>query len=152
MIWSVKRCTADDAAYATFITDQNILCQFNSSWCTRVRRDDLLTIQVDGDKGSAVAGLRKCWIQDDSFTPKPVWNPDIVQPINFYDSWQEMPDNKEYDNAFKIQWELFLKHLVTDEPFPYTLIEGAKGVQLAELGLQSWAERRWLEVPDLEQA
>ena len=143
------KCTADDAAYATFITDQDILCQFNSSWCTRVRRDDLLTIQVDGDKGSAVAGLRKCWIQDDSFTPKPVWNPDIVQPINFYDSWQEMPDNKEYDNAFKIQWELFLKHVAFDEPYTWGLEEGVKGIQLAEVGLQSAAEGRMIELEKL---
>jgi len=143
------KCTADDAAYATFITDQNILCQFNSSWCTRVRRDDLLTIQVDGDKGSAVAGLRKCWIQDDSFTPKPVWNPDIVQPINFYDSWQEMPDNKEYDNAFKIQWELFLKYVAFDEAYTWGLEEGVKGIQLAEVGLQSAAEGKMLELEKL---
>jgi hypothetical protein len=36
------------------------------------------------------------------------------------------------------------------EQFPYDLLEGAKGVQLAELGLRSWRERRWLEVPALE--
>ena len=146
---NVFDCTADDAAYATFITDQNILCQFNSSWCTRVRRDDLLTIQVDGDRGSAVAGLRKCWIQGDAFTPKPVWNPDIVQPINFFDSWQEMPDNQEYDNAFKIQWELFLKHVAFDEPYTWGLEEGVKGIQLAEVGLQSAAEGRVIELEKL---
>lgn len=143
------KCTADDAAYATFITDRDILCQFNSSWCTRVRRDDLLTIQVDGDKGSAVAGLRKCWIQGDSFTPKPVWNPDIVQPIDFYASWQEMPDNREYDNAFKIQWELFLKHVAFDAPYSWGLEEGVKGIQLAEAGLQSAAEGRMLTLENL---
>ena len=142
-------CTADDAAYATFITDQDIICQFNSSWCTRVRRDDLLTIQVDGDKGSAIAGLRKCWIQDDSFTPKPVWNPDIEQPINFYNSWQEMPDNKEYDNAFKIQWELFLKHVAFDEPYIWGLEEGVKGIQLAEAGLQSAEKGKIIELEKL---
>ncbi|MBE7463871.1 MAG: Gfo/Idh/MocA family oxidoreductase [Planctomycetes bacterium] len=142
-------CTSDDAAYATFLTEKGILCHFNSSWCVRVRRDDLLTVQVDGEKGSAVAGLRKCWVQHDSFTPKPVWNPDIDQPINFYSSWEEMPSNREYDNAFKIQWEMFLRHLVKDEPFRWGLLEGAKGVQLAELGLQSWEKRAWLDVPPL---
>ncbi len=142
-------CTADDAAYATFELDNEVICHFNSSWAVRVRWDDLLTLQVDGTKGSAVAGLRDCVVQPDSFTPKPIWNPDIDSPIDFYETWQRMPSNQIYDNAFKVQWELFLKHVVLDEPFPWNLREGAKGVQLAELGLQAWRERRWLDVPDL---
>ncbi|MEM6337110.1 MAG: Gfo/Idh/MocA family oxidoreductase [Bacteroidota bacterium] len=142
--------TADDAAFATFELDGGVIAQFNSSWVTRVRRDDLLTVQVDGTRGSAVAGLRECWVQPAGATPKPVWNPDIPQPINFYDSWLHVPNQVQYDNAFKIQWELFLKHLVADHPFKYNLLEGAKGVQLAELGLQSWAERKWLDVPALD--
>ena len=142
-------CTADDAAYAIFELKSGVPVQFNSSWCVRVRRDDLLTIQVDGTDGSAVAGLRHCRVQQDAFTPRPVWNPDIDQPINFYDRWEEMPTNVAYDNAFKVQWELFLRHIVKDEPFRWSLLEAAKGVQLAELGLQSWHERRWVDVPEL---
>ena len=141
--------TADDAAYAIFELEGDIVAQFNSSWCTRVRRDDLLTIQVDGTHGSAVAGLRECWIQPYGATPKPVWNPDIPQPIPFFESWQQMPEQEPFDNAFKVQWELFLRHVVLDEPFPWDLRAGAKGVQLAELGLQSWAERRVVDVPGL---
>ena len=143
-------CTADDSAYATFELEGRVIAHFNSSWCVRVRRDDLLTIQVDGTRGSAVAGLRHCWIQPYGGTPRPVWNPDIDQPLNFFDGWQKMPHHENYDNAFKTQWELFLLHLVKDRPFPWTLREGAKGVQLAELGLTSWAERRWVEVPPIE--
>ena len=141
--------TADDAAYATFELEGDVIAHFNSSWCTRVRRDDLLTLQVDGTKGSAVAGLRDCRIQSFGATPKPIWNPDIDQPIDFYGGWQEMPDQVEYDNAFKAQWELFLRHLVLDEPFEWDLREGAKGVQLAELGLDSWNKRAWVDVPEL---
>ena len=142
-------CTADDAAYATFVTDQDIICHFNSSWCVRVRRDDLVTLQVDGTHGSAVAGLRECVTQHAANTPKPVWNPDISSPIDYQAGWTPVPTNLDYDNAFKVQWELFLRHLVLDEPFPWKLKEGAKGVQLAELGIQSWEERRWLDVPEL---
>ncbi|GMV92629.1 MAG: oxidoreductase [Candidatus Hydrogenedentota bacterium] len=142
-------CDTDDSAYGTFTTDQNIVCQFNSSWCTRVRRDDLVTFHVDGSKGSAVAGLRECWIQPDASTPKPVWNPDIENPIDFRAGWEKMPSNTVYDNAFKVQWELFLRHVVLDESFRWDLKEGAKGVQLAELGLLSWKERRWVDVPAL---
>jgi predicted dehydrogenase len=141
--------TADDSAYAMFLLEDGTTCQFNSSWCTRVRRDDLLTVQVDGTKGSAVAGLREVMVQSAAETPKPVWNPDIPQPIDFYAGWQPVPNNIDYDNAFKIQWELFLRHVALDEPFRWSLREGAKGVQLAELGMQSWREKRWVDVPQL---
>ncbi|NBD38990.1 MAG: Gfo/Idh/MocA family oxidoreductase [Verrucomicrobia bacterium] len=143
------RCTADDSAYSTFELEGGIVAHFNSSWVTRVRRDDLLTMQVDGTHGSAVAGLRTCRVQHYGTTPKPVWNPDIEQPIDFFDGWQEVPDQEPYDNAFKVQWEMFLKHIAVDAPFPWSLREGAKGVQLAELGLQSWEKRAWVPVPEL---
>lgn len=141
--------TADDSAYATFELDNGVICHFNSSWNVRVRRDDLLTMQVDGTKGSAVVGLRKCWIQSMAATPKAVWNPDIDSPIDFHAGWQEVPDTTVYDNAFKIQWELFLRHVALDEPFIFTLREGAKGVQLAEKGIESWKKRCWVNLPPL---
>ena len=123
--------------------------QFNSSWCVRVRRDDLLTLQVDGTNGSAVAGLRDCWTQHYGDTPRPVWNPDIDSPLDIFDGWQKVPEQDTYDNAFKVQWELFLRHVVKDEPFRWTLLEGAKGVQLAEKGIESWQKRAWVQIPDL---
>jgi predicted dehydrogenase len=143
------KCTADDAAYATFELEGDIVAHFNSSWVTRVDRDDLLTLHVDGTHGSAVAGLRGCKIQHYGSTPKPTWNPDIDQPIKFRDGWQEVPVQEDYDNAFKVQWEMFLRHVVLDEPFRWTLREGAKGVQLAELGLKSWEKRAWVDVPSI---
>ena len=139
-------CTADDSAYAIFVLKNGITCQFNSSWVTRVRRDDLLTVQVDGTHGSAVAGLRECWVQSLASTPKPVWNPDIAQPIQFFESWQKLPSATEFDNAFKIQWELFLRHFVGDAEFPWSLRSGAAGVELAEAGETSVRERRWVDI------
>ncbi|HEV7867063.1 MAG TPA: Gfo/Idh/MocA family oxidoreductase [Chthoniobacteraceae bacterium] len=144
------RCTADDSAYATFELENGVIANFNSSWCVRVRRDDLLTLQVDGTKGSAIAGLRDCTVQHSSATPRCTWNPDIDSPIRYHDGWNRVPDWQASENAFKAQWELFLRHVVANEPFPWTLLEGAKGVQLAELGLQSWEKRAWVEVPELE--
>jgi len=143
------RATADDAAYASFELEGGAIAHFNSAWTVRVRRDDLLTLQVDGTRGSAVAGLRRCWTQSLDETPKPVWNPDIPQPINFFEGWKEVPDDAGWDNAFKAQWELFLKHVAGEGPFRWGLMEGAKGVQLAELGLKSWRQRKWLNVPAL---
>ncbi len=143
-------CTAEDAAYGTFELENGVICQFNSSWAVRVRRDDLFTMQVDGTKGTAVAGLRECWLQDEPMTPKPVWNPDIPSPIDYYENWTKMPTRDVSENAFKVQWELFLKHVAQDDPFRWDLLEGAKGVQLAELGMKSWKERRWLDLPALD--
>ena len=143
------KATADDAAYASFKLKDGVIAHFNSSWDVRVRRDDLLTLQVDGTEGSAVAGLRRCFTQSYAETPKPVWNPDIPQPIDFFAGWKEMPD-EGYDNAFKAQWELFLKHVAGEVPFRWGLLEGAKGVQLAELGLKSWRKKKWLDVPRLK--
>jgi predicted dehydrogenase len=144
------KADTDDAAYATFELEGGIVAQINSSWTTRVRRDDLVTFHVDGTHGSAVAGLHKCWTQHRVNTPKPVWNPDQPQTMNFFADWEEVPDNWPADNGFKVQWEIFLRHVAEDAPWEYGLEAGAKGVQLAELGLKSWAERRWLDVPKLE--
>ncbi len=143
-------CTADDAAYGTFELEGGIIAQVNSSWAVRVDRDDLLTIQVDGTEGSAVAGLRDCKTQHRVNTPKAVWNPDIENPHDFTAQWEKVPANQEFDNAFKIQWEKFLKHVVADEAFPWDLLEGAKGTQLSDLGLKSSKERCWIDVPELK--
>jgi predicted dehydrogenase len=116
----------------------------------RVRRDDLVTFQVDGTHGSAVAGLTKCWTQHRVNTPRPVWNPDIPQTMNFHSQWEEVPDNVVYENGFKLQWEDFIRHVVADTPWHHEIMEGVKGVQLAELGLKSWSERRWLDVPEIK--
>jgi predicted dehydrogenase len=144
------QATADDAAYTTVQLEGGVIAQINASWGVRVRRDDLLTLQVDGTHGSAVAGLQKCYTQPRVATPKPVWNPDVPQAIDFFDTWQEVPNNVAYENAFKAQWELFIRHVCEDAPFRWGLLEGAKGVQLGDCALASWAERRWIDLPKLE--
>ncbi|WUH79000.1 Gfo/Idh/MocA family oxidoreductase [Streptomyces sp. NBC_00435] len=141
--------TADDAAYGTFELEGGAVAQINSSWAVRVNRDELVEFQVDGTHGSAVAGLRGCRIQHRAATPKPVWNPDLPLTERFRDQWQEVPDNSPADNGFKAQWELFLRHVVLDEPWQWDLLAGARGVQLADLGLRSSAEGRRLVVPEV---
>jgi predicted dehydrogenase len=148
------QATADDAAYATAeLVGHNgeaIIAQMNMSWATRVRRDDLVTFHVDGTDGSAVATLTTCRAQSRVTTPRPVWNPEEKQPMNFLDQWQEVPDTESYDNGFKIQWEHFIRHVVENAPYKWTLPEGAKGVQLVEAALQSWKERRWVDMKPLQ--
>ena len=148
------KATADDAAYATFELQApggaRVIAQINSSWVTRVRRDDLVTFHVDGTHGSAVAGLHDCRTQSRVNTPKPVWNPDVKQALNFFEHWQPVPETTAFDNGFKVQWEAFIRHVVDDTPFKWTLLEGAKGVQLVECALKSWRERRWVDVPALQ--
>ncbi len=142
--------TADDAAYATFRLAGGVIAHFNSSWCVRVRRDDLVTLQVDGTKGSAVAGLTRCFTQSLAETPRPVWNPDVRQTHDFGADWKEVPDDKPYDNAFKAEWELFIRHVCEGAPFRWDLLEGAKGLQLVDCALKSWRSRRWVDVPRLK--
>jgi predicted dehydrogenase len=144
--------TADDAAYGIFEldgADGRVVAQINSSWAVRVFRDELVEFQVDGTEGSAVAGLRRCRVQHRSMTPKPVWNPDVANPLDFRAQWAEVPDNAEFDNGFKVQWEQFLRHVVHGEPWSYDFLSAARGVQLAELGLRSAAEGARLTVPEL---
>jgi predicted dehydrogenase len=142
--------TAEDAAYTTFELEGGVIVQLNSSWCARVYRDELFELHVDGTDGSAVAGLRNCRVQPGASTPKAVWNPDLPDPLDHRAAWLDVPDTEPYDNGFKAQWELFLRHVAEDAPFPWDFLEAAKGIQLAELGMRSWRERRWVDVPELE--
>jgi predicted dehydrogenase len=146
------KCTADDAAYGMFELQGGIFAQLNSSWATRVYRDELLSLQVDGTEGSATAGLRECKVQHRTNTPRPVWNPDLPNPFEFRSQWAPVPDNQEFDNAFKVQWEMFLRHVACGTPFPHDFLDGARGVQLVELATESWRERHWVDVPEISSA
>ncbi len=141
--------TAEDAAYGTFELENGIIAQMNSSWAVRVYRDDLFVLQVDGTEGSAVADLRSCRTQHRVNTPKPVWNPDVANPIVFREQWAEVPDNETLHNGFKVEWEMFLRHVVEDAPFRHDFWQGVRGVQLAEAGLRAWREKRWVEMPEV---
>jgi predicted dehydrogenase len=141
--------TADDAAYAILELEDDVVVQINSSWTVRVNRDDLLTIQVDGTDGSAVAGLRDCKTQHHANTPKPEWNPDTPTEHDFHEDWERVPNNREFENAFKAQWEEFIRHVVDDEPFPWGFAEGARGVQLTEAAHRAWEEGRRVALEEL---
>ncbi|GAB3002612.1 Gfo/Idh/MocA family oxidoreductase [Amycolatopsis acidiphila] len=141
--------TADDAAYAIFQLDGGVIAQINSSWCVRVHRDELVEFQVDGTEGSAVAGLRDCVVQHRAQTPKPVWNPDLPAAFDFRAGWSQVPDNDEFDNGFKAQWELFLRDALAGRPHVYDLMSGARGINLAQAGLAASEQRRWVDLPEL---
>ncbi|WP_250002866.1 Gfo/Idh/MocA family protein [Actinoplanes sp. M2I2] len=141
--------TADDAVYGLFELDGGVIAQINSSWAVRVNRDELVEFQVDGTHGSAVAGLHHCRIQPRGATPKPVWDPDVPTAQRFREQWQEVPDNEVFANGFRAQWEQFLRYVAEDGPYTGDLWAGARGVQVAELGLRSSREGRRLEIPEL---
>ncbi|GAB3582150.1 Gfo/Idh/MocA family oxidoreductase [Leifsonia lichenia] len=141
--------TADDAAYAIFELEGGITAQLNSSWTTRVNRDELVEFQVDGTLGSAVVGLFGCKIQPRNATPKPVWNPDLADEHDYDTDWIESPANDVFENGFKTQWEEFIRHVVDDAPNAYDFLAGARGVQLAEQGLISSREGRRIDLPEV---
>ena len=145
----VYAATADDAAYATFELKGGAILQMNASWCTRVYRDELLILHVDGEEGSAVAGLRECRVQNRSTTPRAVWNPDAEDANHYLECWQSVQADETYENAFKIQWEMFLRHVLQDAPFPHDFVQAARGVQFVDAGLRSSRERKWQDVPPL---
>jgi len=140
---------ADDASYALVELEGGAVAQIFASWCTRVRKDDLVTFHADGTHGAAVAGLTKCYTQDQPATPSPVWNPDEPQTIPFFETWEEYGADMTFDNGFKSEWEMFIRSLYEDTPFHWNLREGAKGVQLAEAAMQSWHERRWIDIDEV---
>ncbi|MDA1000716.1 MAG: Gfo/Idh/MocA family oxidoreductase, partial [bacterium] len=117
-----------------------------SSWSTRVRRDDLVTFQIDGIGGSAVSGLRRCWAQAASDTPtvrgfamgRDADTMDVA--VDYHEPWQEVPDVAPYKNPYRFGWEGFIRHVVADEPFRADLAAGIRDVQLAEACLRSSAE------------
>lgn len=145
--------TADDAAYGVFELEtpdgDPVVAQINSSWAVRVYRDELVEFQLDGTHGSAVAGLNKCVAQQRAHTPMPVWNPDLPVTESYRDQWLEVPSNAELDNGFKLQWEEFLSDVIAGRDHKFGLLSAARGVQLAELGLQSSAERRTIDIPEI---
>ncbi len=139
----------EDQAFAVFDLEGGILAQVSSSWASRVKRDDLLQIQVDGTAGSAVCGLHRCFVQPLAATPKPFFDAERPQTMVFDEQWQEMPDIEPFRSSYRVGWELFLRHVAEDGPFPSPLIEGAKGVQLAEACYRSDRERHWIDLPRL---
>jgi predicted dehydrogenase len=142
--------TADDAAYATFRLADGVIAQMNSSWCTRVYRDELLMLQVDGTKGSAVAGLRGCKIQSAQQTAPASWNPDLPNTLDFRSGWTDVPDSVNYENGFKEQWTSYIKHVIENAPFPWDLLQAARGIQLVDLAHRSWRDGCWVSVEELE--
>ena len=141
------RVDVEDTAFAIFELAGGVLAQVSSSWTSRVKRDDLLQIQVDGTRGSAVCGLHRCFVQPLVATPKPFFDPERAQPMVYDEQWQEMPDVEPVRNGYRAGWELFLRHVAEDAPFPSPFLEGAKSVQLAEACYQSNRERRWIDLP-----
>ncbi|HEY8729891.1 MAG TPA: Gfo/Idh/MocA family oxidoreductase, partial [Acidothermaceae bacterium] len=141
--------TADDAAYAILELDGGVVAQINSSWAVRVHRDELVEFQIDGTHGSAVVGLWKCKVQHRTMTPKPVWNPDVSETHDFRSDWAELPDNGVFDNAFKAQWEDYLRHVAAGTQTEFDLFQGARGIQLAEMTLMSVREGRRIGIPTL---
>jgi predicted dehydrogenase len=141
---------ADDSLMSISRLESGAMSQIMSSWCVRVRTEDIIVMQVDGTDGSAVAGLNHCYTQRRENTPKGQWSLDVAEPLDFYRDWQKVPEVEPYKNAFRIQWELFLKHVVEGGDFPWNLRAGAQGVQFAEAAETSWQVRRWIDLPDLK--
>jgi predicted dehydrogenase len=116
-----------------------------SSWATRVRRDDLLTLQIDGTHGSAIAGLHRCWTQTAGDTPR-IAHFNVKEDIgaDYRAGWREVPTAGPYQNPYRIGWEQFLRHVVAGAPLRSTFAAGIRDLALAEACARSMKEDRWV--------
>ena len=142
----------EDAAYVLMDLDNGAKVQVLTSWSTRIRRDDMMTIQVDGTQGSAVASLRDCWVQTLADTPSPTWPQlDVARPrADHFNEWTPAPGPRDVPASFRVGWEAFLRHVADDADFPFPLRVGAQALNLVECAYASAEQRRWLDVPPLD--
>lgn len=135
----------DDTSLTLVELANGAIGTISCSWATRVRRDDLLSFQVDGTGGSAIAGLHRCWIQAAADTPLVAhFNPDHDLGADYRGSWKEAANRGGYINPYRIGWENFLRHIADDAPPVGDLAAGIRDVRLAEACHLSVAERRWV--------
>jgi len=116
-----------------------------ASWATRVRRDDLMTFQIDGTMGSAVAGLHRCHMQSLADTPRvAAFNPMVDLAVDYRARWQEAPAAGPYLNPYRVGWEDFLRHLVADTPLCSDFTAGVRDVAFAEACGRSVRDGGWV--------
>ena len=141
------RVDVDDSASALIELESGAFGTIASSWATRVRRDDLLVLQVDGTDGSAIAGLHRCRVQTKVQTPS-VRNflLDRDPDIDYRTSWSEVAADGPIVNSYRAGWEKFLRHLVAGGPLDCDLRAGIRDVAFAQACYRSMAERRWVEL------
>ena len=142
---------AEDTNYALLKMQGGAVGVITNSWATRPRRDDTMVVQIDGTKGSAVAGRFRCFTQSAANTPEAFILAARPGGVDLMDHWrEEVPGPEANKSPFRYCWEAFLRHVGEDAPYLPTLVEGAKAVQLADLAYRSVVEQRWMSVPDLK--
>ena len=118
-----------------------------SSWATRVRRDDLLTFQIDGTQGSANAGLHRCYVQTGAQTPHTAhFSVATDLNIDYRVKWTEVHDGVSPTNPYRVGWENFLRHVGTGAPMPADLAAGIRDVQFAQACYQSMKDAKWIDL------
>jgi predicted dehydrogenase len=140
----------EDEVFADFEHAGGAITRVTSSWATRVRGDDMITMRIDGSDGSATAGLHRCFMQPAGATPRPLFDIDKPRPYDLNDGWLEVPQVWPVHNGYRQGWEMFLRHVVEDKPTTAPLLQGAKHLQLADACAQSARERRWIDLEELK--
>ena len=130
--------TADDAAYAIFELEGDVIAQVNSSWAVRVERKELVEFQVDGTHGSAVAGLFGCRIQPREATPEAGVEPRPAhRPRTSAPSGRRCPTTRSSATGSARSGSSSCSTSTHGRPHPYDFAAGVRGLRLVEAGLQS---------------
>jgi predicted dehydrogenase len=121
-----------------------------ASWATRVRRDDLLTFQIDGSKASVLAGLHRCWTTTNAETPRTA-HFSIATDLNvdYRANWHEIEDAGPFKNSYRIGWENFFRHVVTGATMQADFAAGLRDVQFAEACYRSVKDGTWIDLAAL---
>jgi predicted dehydrogenase len=143
---NVYAVDVEDTANGLLTLSGGVPAQLLTSWATRVRRDDVLSIQVDGTEGSAFATAHGCWTQSLEDTPLPRLDTVNGQTMNLFETWDEAPDAEPFQHSFRYGWELYLRHVMEDGPFPFGLEQGVKAIQLVDAAYRSAEERRAIDI------
>jgi predicted dehydrogenase len=139
----------DDTSVTLVELDNSAVGTIVCSWATRVRRDDLLTFQVDGTAGSAIAGVHRCWTQSAGDTPDVRHiNPTVDVGFDYRRDWKEVSEPVDPTNPYRVGWERFLRHIVAGEPLASDLSAGIRDVKLVEACHRSVSEGRWIDLDE----
>jgi predicted dehydrogenase len=141
------RVDVEDSGMCMVTLDNGARGSISTSWATRAKRNDRLSLHIDGTDGSAEVGYQSCFIQPATEKVKAAAEDSKGPDAGGSAAWRELPLAKEKMSSCRIGWEAFLRHVADGAPLQSDLKAGIRDVQFGVLTLQGAKENRWLSFP-----